>query len=95
MDHEGQAISMLDLFGRNFVLLAGNDGEAWCSAARELKFDMDVHRIEEPRFADAYGITPSGAVLVRPDGFVAWRAKTGEGASGALLAGALQAILKL
>lgn len=27
------------------------------------------------RFADAYGISPSGAALVRPDGFVAWRAK--------------------
>jgi putative polyketide hydroxylase len=24
-------------------------------------------------FADAYGISPSGATLVRPDGFVTWR----------------------
>ena len=27
------------------------------------------------RFADGYGLSPSGAVLVRPDGFVAWRAR--------------------
>ena len=27
-----------------------------------------------PSFATAYGITPSGATLVRPDGYVAWRA---------------------
>jgi 2-polyprenyl-6-methoxyphenol hydroxylase-like FAD-dependent oxidoreductase len=28
------------------------------------------------QFAESYGIGESGAVLVRPDGFVAWRAKT-------------------
>jgi len=27
-----------------------------------------------PSFASAYGITPSGATLVRPDGYVGWRA---------------------
>ena len=26
-------------------------------------------------FCDAYGIGPSGATLVRPDGYVAWRAQ--------------------
>jgi hypothetical protein len=24
---------------------------------------------------EAYGLTPSGAALVRPDGFIAWRAR--------------------
>lgn len=94
LDHAGRNISTLDLSGRNFVLLAGKNGEAWCAAAREREVDVDVHRIDAAEFADAYGITPSGAVLVRPDGFVAWRAKTGEGASAAALASALQAILK-
>jgi 2-polyprenyl-6-methoxyphenol hydroxylase-like FAD-dependent oxidoreductase len=28
----------------------------------------------ESRFPSAYGITPRGAVLIRPDGFIAWRA---------------------
>jgi hypothetical protein len=33
-------------------------------------------RDPEKSFAAAYGITSKGAVLVRPDGFVAWRAKS-------------------
>ena len=35
--------------------------------------DADVQRIDDPAFLEAYGITPSGTVLVRPDGFVAAR----------------------
>ena len=27
-------------------------------------------------FSEAYGITANGAVLVRPDGFVAWRSES-------------------
>jgi putative polyketide hydroxylase len=33
----------------------------------------------EGGFADAYGISAGGAVLVRPDGIVAWRAVDGAG----------------
>jgi hypothetical protein len=29
--------------------------------------------IDADGFVDAYGITPEGAVLVRPDGIVGWR----------------------
>ena len=35
-------------------------------------------RDPENGFTAAYGITSTGAVLVRPDGFVAWRAKSSE-----------------
>lgn len=95
LEHAGRKISTLDLFGRNFVFLAGPEAQAWCDAANDLKIDLDVHRIEDPEFPDAYGIAPSGAVLVRPDGFVAWRAKSGEGASSSALARLAQAILKV
>jgi 2-polyprenyl-6-methoxyphenol hydroxylase-like FAD-dependent oxidoreductase len=95
----GERISTLDLFGRNFVLLAGAQGEAWCSSAeqarRKLKMDVDIHRIDAVDFPGAFGITPSGAVLVRPDGFVAWRSKSSQDASGSVLSEALRAILKL
>ena len=64
---EGQ--STLDLLGRDFVVLAGPQWKG--------EKGFTVHRIAHPAFPTAYGITPSGAVLVRPDGFVAWR---GEGA---------------
>jgi hypothetical protein len=63
------ACSTLDLFGRDFVVLAGPEWNATTN--------VHVHRLTQPAFLDAYGIPPSGAVLVRPDGFVAWR---GEGA---------------
>jgi putative polyketide hydroxylase len=38
--------------------------------------DTVIRQADEsaPSFATAYGISPSGATLVRPDGYVAWRA---------------------
>jgi hypothetical protein len=99
LEREGQTLSTLDLFGRNFVLLTGPNAQAWCEsaeiAARELGLPLDVHRMEAGAFADAYGITSSGAVLVRPDGFVAWRAKSSAGASSVTLAQHVRAILKV
>lgn len=56
--------STLDLFGCEFVLLAG---PAW-----DAETDFKVHRISQPEFLNAYGIPSREAVLVRPDGFVAW-----------------------
>jgi 2-polyprenyl-6-methoxyphenol hydroxylase-like FAD-dependent oxidoreductase len=95
----GQKISTLDLFGKNFVLAAGAEGRAWCvsaqAAAGELTINLDVHRLEADAFPDAYGITRSGAVLVRPDGFVAWRAQSNRGASSSALIEPLRAILKV
>ena len=102
----GEKISSLDLFGGNFALLAGPDGRAWCDSAaagaRQLGLPLDIHCIgadglEDPEgaFPDAYGITPSGAVLVRPDGFVAWRARSAEGASPLAITGALASVLSL
>ena len=94
-----EKISTLDLFGRNFALLAGPDGRAWCEsssdAAKQLGLTLDIRRMETGTFADAYGITPSGAVFVRPDGFVAWRAKSSEGASSDTLLRVTRAILNL
>jgi 2-polyprenyl-6-methoxyphenol hydroxylase-like FAD-dependent oxidoreductase len=60
--------STLDLFGRDYVLLAGPD---WNSMT-----NLQVHRLTKPECLSAYGITSREAVLVRPDGFVEGR---GEG----------------
>ncbi len=99
LHRESETISTLDLFGRNFVLLTGPDGQAWCEsaeiAARELGLPLDVHRMEAGAFTDAYGITPSGAALVRPDGFVAWRAKSSDDAASVTLTEHARAILKV
>jgi hypothetical protein len=63
--------STLDLFGRGLVVLSAS--EAWCRAAEGAS--LVAHRIESPAFADAYGTGTDGAVLVRPDGFIGWRAR--------------------
>jgi 2-polyprenyl-6-methoxyphenol hydroxylase-like FAD-dependent oxidoreductase len=104
LDRNGEKISTLDLFGLNFVLLAGPAGEAWRengrAAARQRGIALDIHRIGADGLADpggdfpsAYGMTPSGAVLVRPDGFVAWRSKDASAATTESLAGKLASLL--
>jgi putative polyketide hydroxylase len=88
LERDGVRISTLDLFDGHFVLLAGNDGKLWCEAARraaaQLKLDLNTYRVGvegadlvdvDGRWADAYGVLPDGAVVVRPDGFVGWRAR--------------------
>jgi putative polyketide hydroxylase len=47
----------------------------------------------ERRFAGAYGLSDSGAVMVRPDGFVAWRARDARQASKPILSEVLSCLL--
>ena len=93
VERDGARVSTLDLFGRDFVLLVALGGEAWRSAASKVGVAVDCHVIEDPEFADAFGITDAGAVLVRPDGVVGWRAPDATGASRATLDGALRQLL--
>jgi hypothetical protein len=72
---QGQTLSTLDLFGGNFVLLTGPEGN-W-----PRQIGLDTHVLPDQAACEAYGINVTGASLVRPDGFVGWRSKTGEGAS--------------
>ena len=104
LDRNGERISSLDLFGRRFVLLAGREGGDWCGAARQaaaqLSLDVDVHRVgaaeladPDGTFCDQYGLAAEGALLVRPDGFVAWRASGPDLASAETLTQALATLL--
>lgn len=81
---DGAPASILDLFGRGFVLLAGPEGAAWCDAAHAMAdgaLPLTAHRIapdgdvvdEAENFPALFGVDRDGAVLVRPDGVVAWR----------------------
>jgi 2-polyprenyl-6-methoxyphenol hydroxylase-like FAD-dependent oxidoreductase len=81
--------STLDLFGRGFVVLSPSDD--WCHAADAAA--LAAHRIEAPEFAEAYGTGVEGAVLVRPDGFIAWRARTAPQDGGRELSTSLAQIL--
>ena len=101
VSRDGQRISVLDLFGRNFTLLVAADGDdsAWREQARtaqaRLGVMVDVYQEGtdvKGEIAAAYGITPGGATLVRPDGYIAWRSAAPTTASDAL-ATVLRAIL--
>ena len=71
IQRDGRRISTLDLFGTAFVVLASPRGRPWLDAAAVA--GAFGEEIDVDGFADAYGIGDGGAVLVRPDGFVAWR----------------------
>ncbi|GIP31033.1 FAD-dependent monooxygenase [Paenibacillus sp. J2TS4] len=91
LERDGQPISSLDLFGSRFVLLTGPDGQHALEAAQHVKdalrLPLDIYRIgghkadfSDPGndFLDAYGITSTGVILVRPDGYIGWRTPVGE-----------------
>src|SRR5262249_1529755 len=93
------------LFGDAFVLLAAPEGNAWCEAAHAatrrfsgLPFEAcliggpDLHDPGDG-FAQAYGLSKDGAVLVRPDGFVACRARDLVSEPQAALERVLNAVL--
>jgi len=104
VERAGASLSTLDLFGTAFVLLTGPDGQAWHEAASRAAGALDVplqayvvggEEVRDPAggFAAAYGISASGAALVRPDGFVAWRAQDAGAASEAALTNVLETLL--
>jgi hypothetical protein len=103
---DGQAISAIDLCMGNFVLMAGPDAEAWCeaaaSAATVLGMVIECHQIgrdlldDGAHFCERYGIDATGAVLVRPDGYVAWRSRRlPEGDCAAVLTDVMHRVLSL
>ena len=106
-DEDGHRRPVKDLVapGR-FLLIAGEDGQAWCEAARQLAAEagvpLDALRIghldgdyHDPRCAwlRHRQIASDGAILVRPDRFIAWRSPAGSGEPRAALAAALSQIL--
>jgi len=88
LSRAGQRLSTLDLFGTSFVLLAGRTGTAWSQAAANVAQTRGVplHAFtigaqgdlvdSGESWASTYGVEPDGAVLVRPDGYVAWRSRS-------------------
>lgn len=91
----GTRVSTLDLFGRAFVLLSAS--EAWISPARRITNRVDVpldaHLIRDREWALVYGVGERGAVLVRPDGYVAWRTTDEQPSRDTVVADVLREIL--
>jgi len=106
-DEHGNRRPIKDLVapGR-FLLIAGEDGHAWCEAARQLAAGANVP-IDAVRIGHLDGdlydprctwlrhrqIASDGAVLVRPDRFIAWRRLAGSSEPRAALAAALSQVL--
>ncbi|MFJ9808517.1 FAD-dependent oxidoreductase [Streptomyces sp. NPDC101158] len=111
LDRAGARISTLDLYERSLVLLSSADAAGgWHAAAarvaERLAVPIDSYRIgtggnaelapvDGVDWAAAYGVTANGAVLVRPDGFVAWRSDGASEEPEAALRAALTAVLAL
>ena len=88
LERDGARISTIDLFGPRFVLLTGKGGTAWREAARQLAVPSRPALVAytigggeltdaDGAWQDAYELDDDGAVLVRPDGYVAWRSRAG------------------
>ncbi|MEZ5660819.1 MAG: FAD-dependent monooxygenase [Burkholderiaceae bacterium] len=105
-DRQGGQHSTLDLCGKGrFTVLTGIGGEPWEQAAKavgeKLGLDIAVHVIGPRReyddlvgdWARAREITDTGALLVRPDHHVCWRAHKMVADPGAELERVLGAIL--
>jgi 2,4-dichlorophenol 6-monooxygenase len=95
VDASGHRISTLDLVGDGcFTLLTGLSGTAWVNAVEEIGHPhVRARVVGEPNAQDLYfgwqeirEIDEDGALLVRPDGVVAWRSmhSVGDGAQQAL-----------
>ncbi|WP_436772276.1 FAD-dependent oxidoreductase [Yinghuangia sp. YIM S09857] len=96
----GERVSLLDLYESRCVLLTreGPAGEPWRRAAAELDGPLAVYAVADGGesssdvlvtedgvdWAALYGVGAGGAVLVRPDGFVAWRSEADAGAGDAV-----------
>ena len=87
LERDGARISTIDLFGPRFVLLAGLGGGAWRDAAMRIAGpsrpallaytvggDSELTDVDGT-WQQVYAVDDEGAVLVRPDGHVAWRSR--------------------
>lgn len=101
----GRRISTLDLLDAGFTVLTGDAGARWCSSAQfasaRLGVPVAAHRIGangdvvdvDGQWAASTGLTPEGALLIRPDDIVGWRADTLPADPDSELCQALSAIL--
>jgi len=100
--------STIDLYDGGFVLFVARNGEPWLGAAASVAAAIDVPlsafhiggpgcdlRAGGPQWEDVVGVSAEGALLIRPDGYVAarWAALPDDPASA--LNGALETLLDL
>jgi putative polyketide hydroxylase len=94
--HRGARMSTIDLFNDRWVLVSGPNGKDWsnrvqrspgCRMAGVVWHGLaPAGDLDDAlgRASEAYGIERDGAVLIRPDGFIAWRHAAGADGARAL-----------
>jgi len=104
----GEVISTIDVYDGGFILLAGPDNAGWVKAADQVREELqiplgvfglgsDLSPVDEPisDLLQRYGLEPTGALLIRPDGFVGFRSVGRADDEYLALRTALQQILHL
>jgi hypothetical protein len=104
----GERISTIDVYDGGFVLFTGPDNADWVRAADQVRTELavpvrvfglgtDLVPVDETvdDLLRRYGLCPSGAFLVRPDGFVGFRSIDRAGDEHKALSDALRQILDL
>ncbi|MDQ1008553.1 putative polyketide hydroxylase [Streptomyces sp. V4I23] len=99
VERAGRAYSSIDAYGPGFTLVLGPDAAPDRPAAGDGR--LEVLRIGRRlsdscgQWAAAHGVGSGGAVLVRPDGFIAWRAHAWDTGTARELPGVLDRVLAL
>jgi hypothetical protein len=102
----GERISTIDVYDGGFILLTGPDNAGWVRAADQVRAELavpvkvlglgtDLVPADEliGDLLGRYGLEPTGALLVRPDGFVGFRSADRADDEHKALSGALRQIL--
>ncbi|HUH88508.1 MAG TPA: FAD-dependent monooxygenase [Pusillimonas sp.] len=103
LQRNGQETPVIDLVANRHVLLAGPEGEKWAppaqTAATRLGLPLDIYVLNgqgavsdaQGAFPSRYNVSRSGAVLIRPDGFITWKAESDQNADTPYM----QAVLRI
>ena len=111
LQQDGERLSTLDLYEKFPVLLTGPQAGAWYAAGRRLAeqtgLPLECYRVgrgagdelvpdtEGTDWAQLHGVADDGALLVRPDGFVAWRSEASMTDPDRVLTEVLDTVLSL
>lgn len=105
LETDGSRISTHDLAGNDgrFVLITGSEGQPWAAAAAKAstKFGIDItvaviggnHHDADGQWAQVREIDDGGAILVRPDNYVAWRSMSSADDAADILVNAVGTVL--
>lgn len=101
----GERLSTIDLVNPEFSIFAGRKGDGWKNIAASVSKEfglstpcfviggVEIKDIEDT-FLTRFGLAEDGAVLVRPDGWIAFRAHSLETDSADKLRGAFAQVLQ-